>query len=93
MRCFQRVARSAALFRDRPAGAMRSALPDAVPTHLQHAYPRPQVPEPFDEAVTCGSVPRVVAGGRASAFATFDRSILRRPVGTSGGEPFNGRVK
>ena len=80
MRCFQRVARSAAPFRDRPAVAMR------------HAHPCSQFIEPFDETVTCGSVPQAATHSRSPGGRHPGSFTLRRPVGASGGEPFNGRV-
>lgn len=55
MRCFQRVARSAAPFRDRPAGAMRSALVGAAPSLRRHAHPGSLNSEPLAEIVTRGS--------------------------------------
>lgn len=87
MRCFQRVARSAAHFRDRPAGAMRSALPDAVPTHHQHAYSRSQVSAPFDEAATCGSVSRVSTGEWVREVATYE--LQPRPLRICANGPSN----
>ena len=82
MRCFQRVARSAAPFRDRPAGAMRSALVGAAPSPRRHAHPGSLNSEPLAEIVTRGSASPICGGApaRVSVFAYEKVTVRAGPV-------------
>jgi hypothetical protein len=90
MRCCQRVARSAALFRDRPAGAMRSALVGAALSRRRRAHRGSLNSEPLAETVTCGRVPQFAEFGRCVAAASFDRSLVDTLPGSPGGSRSTG---